>query len=250
MAQTNPDLHLSQIGTLWSLVGQAHTTPGAEACAAQRQLLERYGGAVRRYLHGAVRDPDAADELFQEFACRFLRGDLHGADPGRGRFRDYVKGVLFHLVADHHKRQQRRPRPLPADYAGTAEEPALPDEQDRAFLASWREDLLARCWAGLEAIERATGQPLYTVLRFRADHPNMHSPEMAEELGPRLGKPVTASGVRQMLHRARERFADLLLDEIANALENPTPENLEQELTDLGLLEHCRPALERRAGQR
>jgi hypothetical protein len=32
-----------------------------------------------------VRDPDTAAELFQEFACRFLHGDLHGADPGRGR---------------------------------------------------------------------------------------------------------------------------------------------------------------------
>jgi RNA polymerase sigma factor (sigma-70 family) len=250
MSQTNPDLHLSQIGTLWSLVGQAHAAPGVQAGAARRQLLERYGGAVRRYLHGAVRDPDAADELFQEFACRFLRGDLHGADRGRGRFRDYVKGVLFHLVADHHKRQQRRPRPLPANYPGPAEDPAPADEQDRAFLASWREELLARSWAGLEAVERQTGQPFYTVLRFRAEHPDMPSPRMAAELGPRLGKPVTAAGVRQTLHRARERFADLLLDEIADALETPTPEHLGEELADLGLLDHCRPALERRGGRR
>ena len=34
----------------------------------------------------ASRDPDAAEELSQEFALRFVRGDLGGADRGRGRF--------------------------------------------------------------------------------------------------------------------------------------------------------------------
>jgi RNA polymerase sigma-70 factor (ECF subfamily) len=63
-----------------------------------------------------------------------------------------------------------------------------------------------------------------------------------------LGKPLTAAGVRQTLHRAREHFADLLLDELVQALAEPTEADLEDELTELGLLEHCRPALERRRG--
>ena len=67
---------------------------------------------------------------------------------------------------------------------------------------------------------------------------------MAEELGSRFGKELSSAGVRQLLHRARERFADRLLDEVANSLQSPTAEELEEELIDLGLLEHCRPALE------
>jgi RNA polymerase sigma-70 factor (ECF subfamily) len=86
---------------------------------------------------------------------------------------------------------------------------------------------------------------LYAVLRFRADHPEMRSPQMAEELAARLGRPCTPAGVRQALHRAREKFADLLLDEVTHSLEDPTAEHLEQELVDLGLLDYCRPALER-----
>ena len=51
---------------------------------------------------------------------------------------------------------------------------------------------------------------------------------------------------RLTLHRAREQFSDLMLDDVVQSLDNPTREQLEQELIDLGLLEYCRPALERR----
>ena len=40
-------------------------------------------------------------------------------------------------------------------------------------------------------------------------------------------------------------FAELLLDEVTHALDNPTSEELERELADLSLLDYCRPALER-----
>lgn len=240
---------LNSLTTLWSLVCQAHEGTAEAAHSAQAQLLERYGGAVRRYLAGAVRDPDAADELFQDFACRFLRGALRGADPDRGRFRDFVKGVLFHLIADHHHHKARQPHALPA-----AAEPAIDPEtvsnMDAEFRASWRDDLLARTWTALADIERTTGQPWHTVLRFRAEHPEMPSAQMAEQLSSTLGKPLAAPAVRQMLHRAREKFADLLLDDVAQSLDRPTVEQIESELDDLGLLEHCRPALERRAKDR
>src|SRR5438876_1024348 len=98
------DPRLSRISTLWSVVRQAHDGSATGVCVAQQQLLERYGGAVRRYLMAALRDHDATDELFQTFAYRFLHGDLRGANAERGRFRDFLKGVLFHLIADHHKK--------------------------------------------------------------------------------------------------------------------------------------------------
>ncbi len=70
----------------------------------------RYGGAVQRYLLASVRDPDAASDLAQEFALRFLRGDFHRADPGRGRFRDFVKRAIYHLMIDHF-RERKKSRP-------------------------------------------------------------------------------------------------------------------------------------------
>jgi RNA polymerase sigma-70 factor (ECF subfamily) len=120
-------------------------------------------------------------------------------------------------------------------------------ESDRQFVESWCDELLARAWAALAEIETSTGQPCYAVLRFRADHPEMRSPQIAEQLSAQLGRPFTAAGIRQVLHRAREKFADLLLNEVTHTLEKPTANQLEQELVDLGLLDYCRPALERRS---
>jgi RNA polymerase sigma-70 factor (ECF subfamily) len=238
--------HLSQIQTLWTLVQQAHADTPDEVRAAQQRLLERYGGAVRRYLLGALRDEDAAAECFQEFAYRLVHGDMRGADPGRGRFRHFVKGVLFHLVADHHRKRQRLPYQQHSDTPEPAAEPSTAD-QDREFLASWRDEILARSWVALERDEKESGKPLYTVLRFKVDHADLPSARLAEELGAKLGKQLTAAGVRQTVHRARERFADLLLDEVVQSLDSPNAERLEGELIDLGLLEYCRPALERRS---
>jgi RNA polymerase sigma-70 factor (ECF subfamily) len=236
---------LSLIPTLWSLVCRAHEGPAEAVTSARQQLLERYQGAVYRYLRKVLHDPDAADEVFQEFALQLVNGDLRGANPRRGRFRNYVKATLFHLIADYRKQQREWPGPLPADGAALADD-AEGLAADRQFVDSWCDELLARAWAALAEAEARTGHPFYTVLRFRADHPEMRSPQMADQLSVRLGRPLTAAGVRQTLHRARQRFADHLLDEVTQSLNNPTAEQLEQELIELGLLDYCRPALERR----
>ncbi len=75
-------------------------------------------------------------------------------------------------------------------------------DREQAFLANWCDDLLARTWMALSAVDRANGQGFHTVLRFRADHPDLRSHEMAEPLSRILGKPLTAAGVRKTLERA------------------------------------------------
>jgi RNA polymerase sigma factor (sigma-70 family) len=243
MQNENPCQHLSLVPTFWSLVYLAYHGPAEIEQVARQQLLERYGEAVLRYLRKLFREPDAVDEVFQEFAVRLLNGDLRGANPEHGRFSNFVKGTLFHLVADYRKQQRRWPGPLPADAATLAADAQVAD-LDRAFLESWGDNLLARAWAALAQVETDTGQPYHAVLRFRADHPDMKAPQLAEELTAQLGRAFTAVGVRQILHRARHKFAALLLDEVAHSLENPTVDKLAEELAELGLLEYCRPALE------
>ena len=127
------DAHLSRISTLWSTFFQAHKS-GDAAVAARQALLERYSGAVYRYLLGAVRDEDTAADLAQEFALRFLRGDFHRADPQRGRFRDYLKTSLIHLVNDHHRDRQQQPAPLASDSPAPSEA-----DSENDFLARWRD---------------------------------------------------------------------------------------------------------------
>jgi RNA polymerase sigma-70 factor (ECF subfamily) len=245
MAHDPPNDRLSRIATLWSLVLQAHGGPADEAGVARARLLERYAGALHRYLLGALRDSDSADELFQEFALRFFRGDFKNADPGRGRFRDYLKAAAYRLVADHHNRRNRQPLPLSPDVAEPAAPPPSEADQDREFLDGWRAELLDRTWQALWELEKATGQPHHSVLRTRADHPMLSSEELAERVGARLGKTLSVAAVRQALHRAREKFADLLVAEAARSLEGATPDRLEAELIDLGLHGSCREALAR-----
>ncbi len=110
MSTGEPDPHLSQIQTSWTLVFEAHRGAADSAAAAQAELMVRYAGSIHRYLLGATRDPDAAEELAQEFAVRFLRGDFHRADAARGRFRDFLKRSVRNLMIDHFRRPRHRPR--------------------------------------------------------------------------------------------------------------------------------------------
>src|SRR5262245_8590761 len=132
MKEENASQRLNLITTPWSLVCQANHGASGEARAARQHLLERYGSAVRRYLRKVLHNADA-DELFQEFPLRVVHGDLRGANPERGQFRNFVKGTLFHLIARYHKQKRQWPGPLPDDGAELA---ANPDdlESDRQFL--------------------------------------------------------------------------------------------------------------------
>ncbi len=235
---------LSKIETSWTVLDKAHSGSAAEVGAAQKLLLERYGRAVHRYLLAAVRDPHQADELTQEFALALLRGEFRHATPQRGRFRGYIKSVLFHLVSRFRKKEQKLPAPLAGDSDELSSLAAEPEGTDGQFDATWRDELLGRALAAL-----AREQPTFAVvLRFRTEHPTLTSAQMAEQLSRQLGQSLTADGVRQTLRRARDKFAVLLVDEVAQTLEAPTADQIAEELGELGLLEYCRSALDQRSG--
>jgi RNA polymerase sigma-70 factor (ECF subfamily) len=241
------DNRLSRLQTAWSLVFQAHQGPQGPAGAARRQLLLRYRGAVYRYLLGALRDADAADEVAQEFAVRFLEGSFRRADPGRGRFRDLVKTALRHLLIDHWRRQNRAP--LQADSVAQQQIPAPPggeEEADEAFRLQWREGLLAHAWEALAQAEADSGLPYHTLLHWKTEAPQVRSAELAARLGARLGKSFTDNAARKLLHKARALFAELLVEEVARSLSTSDPDELERELIDLQLLDYCGSALRRK----
>jgi RNA polymerase sigma factor (sigma-70 family) len=239
-AMTEPILQrLSRISTSWSMLAKAHAA-GDEATTARRLLCERYQGAVRRYAHAVIRDAAAAEDLTQEFALARVRGDFHGARPERGRFRDYVKGVVFNLVSQQRRRSRRQPGTLADELI--ADDASSPEEQsEQTFQESWRAELLARAWAALVDV-----QPEYfTVLHCKTAHPEFSSEQLAQALEPQLGRSISADATRQTLRRARRLYADLLLEQVAQSLDPPTQEDLAEELAELNLLEYCRPALER-----
>ncbi len=67
---------LSAMTTQWAMAFQAHSGTPDEASQAATQLMCRYAGAVHRYLLKALKNPDAASELDQEFGAPISQGRL------------------------------------------------------------------------------------------------------------------------------------------------------------------------------
>jgi RNA polymerase sigma-70 factor (ECF subfamily) len=239
---------LSKISTIWTMLASAHEGTATEAASARLAFVQRYQRAAYRYLLGALHDADAADDLFQEVVLRFVRGDFRQADPEKGRFRDYLKTSLAHLIADHYRQQRRQV--AATQLTGDIEQPSTWDQNmaDALFAESWRDELFDRAWEKLERDEHNGGPPFYSVLRYRAEHPEVNSSDIALEvtLAKNLQPAMTPENLRKILQRARQRFADHLLDEVTRSLQDSTDESLEQELIELDLLRFCRGAISRR----
>jgi len=234
------DSRLSKIETQWSLVRRANTIE-AGASIAQAELFERYSPAVKRYLLGSLRNQESADEVFQEFALRICRGDFRNANFEKGRFRSMLKTSLYRLMVDFHRRNQKL-RKLGTDeqidYVAAAE-PTDSDCDD--FTIAWRQTMLDQTWQRLEQLQIEAGKPYFTILRGRADYPELTTNQLHEYLSE--SQPIALPAVgsfRVYLHRARRLFSKLLKEQVALSIEEPTPENVEEELIDLGLHLFCR----------
>ena len=232
----NLNQRLASISTMWTVLRDAHGELSDQATNAQRVLLERYGGAIYRYLLAAVRDPHIADDLTQEFSYRLVKGDFKHADPERGQFRVYIKTVLFRMVSEYRKNKARQPRgqffESQAIEIANADQP----QTDQQWIESWRDELLARAWESL----LANNAVFYAVLKLKSENPKMDSAEMSERITAQIMKPMSADNVRQTLRRARDQFADYLIDEVAESLDDPSVDAVESELIDLELLVYCR----------
>lgn len=207
----------------------------------------RYYRAAFRYLLGVVRSPEVAEDLAQNFAVRFMRGDFRDVDRRRGRFRDFLKAALRNLARDHWRKLRRTPEVQASSDSALVESAARAGEaSDAEFDASWRDELLAKTWEALLQLEETSKKPFFTALQLKVREPDLRSPELAKKLGQALNRTMSAESLRQTLHRAREAFGNLLLAEVERSLENPVPERLEEELAELQLLDYCREPLRRR----
>ena len=234
--------HLNDIQTLWTQVRRAHTDDISEVRRARSDLLQRYGTASWRYLMGALRDKDAADEVYQEFSLRLIRGDFHNAAPEKGRFRSFIKSVLYRMVIDYHRGVKRNASPYALESHLL---PAEPDHRANEFDKACREMLLAETWEKLAEAEQRTGKLFYSTLKLRAEYPEARSPALAVLVSDAVGKEVSVVNLRVMVHRAREMFGHLLIQAVLESIDSGSREDVEEELAALGLLHYCGRALER-----
>ena len=109
-----------------------------------------------------------------------------------------------------------------------------------AFDQDWVLEILRRTWEALEEHQRENHSNYYNVLRARAEAPELNSQQLCEKLSGTLqGQSINDAWVRQNLSRARKVFATLLRTEVAKTLKDDRLENVDQELSALGLLKYC-----------
>lgn len=235
------DSQLSRIDlikTHWSHIQKSVSTDERESTRACLALFHRYERSVYKYLIGAVQDPHVADELFQEFSMRLVSGRFSNVTPERGRFRDYLRRALQNLVTDWYRKTGRENSAQIDDLAGCGE-----GDDDRTFNESFRSGILEKAIQSLEEYEVETGRPLATALKLRMKtHGKTTSAQLAEGLTEATGSrdAISAAGYRKTLERARIKFAELLIAEVSRTIEIPTPESIDAELAELGLLAYLR----------
>lgn len=206
------------------------------------RFVMRYGPAVQRYVLAILRDPHAADDVWQELVANLLKRGGAGTWPGRGRFRDYLRTAARNAAMSYLRSTSRRPAgELPddvADAAGT-------DPAGAALDDDWRRVLLEKVWRELDTMERTgTGGGFpHTALRVYTDHDDLDSPAQAKLAAERLGRAVTAEAFRQQVSRAKKRMAELILTEVAETVANATADDVEAELVELGLMKFVRSYL-------
>lgn len=236
-----PDERIEAIQTRWSLIRNAHLTGQPESASeARRLLVMRYAPAIRRYVGAIVRNDEDADELSQDLMVRLMRGDFGGADPSKGRFRDLLKTAIRNLVkSGWEKNNRRRTVDAELDDVTGGDHSA----QDSEWTQVWRKSVMDHAWNRLLAEEGGKPGPAWHALRLKADFPDEESDQLAERLSRKTESTVRPDNFRQILRRARARYAGHLLDEIRAGLDSESEDRLQEELAALGLLELVREFL-------
>jgi DNA-directed RNA polymerase specialized sigma24 family protein len=248
----SPEIYqsLSAILTDWQNLHQAQANQATVARTARNQVAERYHGAIHRYLLSRLpAHPDVAAKLTSDLCMELLEGGkfLMQARPIPGKlFRNYLKTVLRNRVKDYFREMVRkgRLRQMPEgwenDLGGSPA--SWQDDDDEELKEGLSQELLRRALEAMAQDESTTGQACYALVRLRLQTPGEVVPvrQLASELSALLGKSFSENYVNVLACRARERFADFLVQEVKNALQtsqaiSATVEQIENELIDLGL---------------
>jgi RNA polymerase sigma factor (sigma-70 family) len=234
---------IDEIATQWSLLRLAHQSSIRVAGPARNALVLRYSRAIRGYIGAMVKDVEDADELAQDVVVRLLRGDFARADPERGRFRDMLKVAVRNVALTYWTRKGRHAK-VDLDVGQLPETEGDQSQLEEEWNAAWQRSILDMTWAAMEDYARTHPQSLsWTLLRLRADHPDDDLTELAARFAQQTGKSLRPPALRQQLRRARLRFAELLIEEVAKSLDDPSPERVEEELIETGLMPYVRDFL-------
>lgn len=210
--------------TRWSLILRART-PGSAGAQALGELLGAYWQPVYVYYRRLGAPRDAAADLTQGlFADLLARGDLAVADPGRGRFRTFLRTCARNWWHNERERARASKRggdvrllPLDPDDAETwlAVQPIDTLDAEALFERRWACTVIDRAVWRLEQGELAANRRAqFAVLRTVLDGNPPARPwaDLARALG------TTEGALKVAAHRLKARFRDLLAAEVRETL--------------------------------
>ncbi len=211
-------------------------TTNTSILADPSRFVKRYGVAIRAYLQALISNEHDADEVEQDLLLHVVERGFADGMGRRGKFRYYLMTVVRNAALAYFRKKSRRP-------VTVADLSSIPAAQiaDRAWDRSWRECVMKNAWLALRSHEqRNPGNLFHTVLRTSIKHGDEDSTMLAVRVSSATGQDLSPEAFRKQLSRARRKFGELLIDEVARTMRNATPEELEEELSSLDLLKYVR----------
>lgn len=223
--------------TRWSIVLAAGDRSDHRCAEALRSLCETYWYPLYVYARHRGLSRQDAEDLTQAFFARLLEKDhLYGVGREGGKFRSFLLVSLKHFLVDDWKRRKAQKRggdkillPLGVNTEEAESryrcEPVDTTTPERLFEQNWAVTLLDTVFSQLQQEQRDRGKAeQFKHLKFcltgqRSDLPYV-------ELAARLD--VSEAGLKVTVHRLRQRYRELLRQEVAHTVS--TPEEVEDEL--------------------
>lgn len=215
--------------THWSVVLAAGQTDSARHAEALEYLCRAYWYPVYGYVRQRGYRPEDAQDLTQEFLARLIhRKWLADLDPHTGRFRSFLLTVLSRFLINEFERGQAARRGGGKSIVSLdqhqaegrfALEPRTNETPERIFDRRWALALLDRALARLRAETRAAGKSrhfeLLSPFLSRDTEPGDYA-TIADQLK------LSAEAVAVAVHRLRQRYREVVREEVAQTLAQPS----------------------------
>jgi RNA polymerase sigma factor (sigma-70 family) len=221
--------------TDWSLIRKASSaTPSFDKDRVWNDLLRRYEGPVRRLLDRHLRgDPEAAEATADFFSDLFQKPRiLEQFDPGQGRFRCYIQGVVRRYALQW-KRGNGAKGSIDMDGLEIPAEETDQIEADEEPV--WAEAILKHA---LDRMRRTSEGDAELLIAYYGlfDRERQNGEDLGRERDQAMGT------VHVRVHRARKKLEKALIEELTTMV--ASPEDLGQELEFLiGRLLEAHPHL-------
>jgi RNA polymerase sigma factor (sigma-70 family) len=223
--------------THWSVVLEAQAeSPAAQA--ALEQLCRTYWRPIYSFVRRQGAKPEEAKDITQGFFALILeRKDFQSVRQQKGRLRSFLLASLKHFMANERRDARTIKRGggrmlIPFDEIASDDSIEFDHSDmlsaDLLYDRRWAFNVLDRVFARLreESQRSANASLLERLNELLSDEPDRPSQaQIAREFG------MNENAVKQAFHRLRQRYRQLLREEVAHTV--ATPAEIEDELRHL-----------------